>query len=247
MQLKGKNAIVTGANRGIGKAVTEVFAQNGANIWACARKQSSEFEEWLENLSKENEVEITPVYFDLTSEEEITNGIKRIIGAKQQIDVLVNNAGVSNAGLFAMTPIKSIKDVFDINFFAQLSIMQLVLRKMTRQKSGSIINICSVSGINNEKGRLAYGSSKCALAFATKTISKEVGQYGVRVNAVSPGFIDTDMWSTRDKDLFDTILSETPVSRQGSPYEVANLVKFLASDESAYITGRNIVIDGGRL
>ena len=191
--LKGKTAIVTGANRGIGLAVVKTFAQNHADILACARTQTTEFEKEMKALALQYDVSIQPVYFDLSDENATTAAVKQLIRNTDHIDILVNNAGVTTAGLFGMTSIAQIKQTFDVNFFAQLSITQLVTKKMVRNHSGSVINICSVSGLSNEKGRLAYGSSKAALAFATKTLAIELGASGIRVNAVSPGFIDTDM------------------------------------------------------
>ena len=245
--LKGKTAIVTGANRGIGLAVVKTFAQNHADILACARTQTTEFEKEMKALALQYDVSIQPVYFDLSDENATTAAVKQLIRDTDHIDILVNNAGVTTAGLFGMTSIAQIKQTFDVNFFAQLSITQLVTKKMVRNHSGSVINICSVSGLSNEKGRLAYGSSKAALAFATKTLAIELGASGIRVNAVSPGFIDTDMWRQRSDELRTTVLNETPLVRQGSPVDVAKAVLFLASDDSSYITGRNIIVDGGRM
>ena len=245
--LKGKTAIVTGANRGIGLAVVKTFAQNHADILACARTQTTEFEKEMKALALQYDVSIQPVYFDLSDENATTAAVKQLIRNTDHIDILVNNAGVTTAGLFGMTSIAQLKQTFDVNFFAQLSITQLVTKKMVRNHSGSVINICSVSGLSNEKGRLAYGSSKAALAFATKTLAIELGASGIRVNAVSPGFIDTDMWRQRSDELRTTVLNETPLVRQGSPVDVAKAVLFLASDDSSYITGRNIIVDGGRM
>ncbi len=245
--LKGKTAMVTGANRGIGMAVIKIFAQNHADIIACARTQTPEFENTLHELAAKYDIDISPAYFDLSDEEAMTSAVKQIIKNTEHIDILVNNAGVTTAGFFSMTPISRIKQVFEINYFAQLSIIQLAAKKMTRQRSGSIINVCSVSGLSNEKGRLAYGSSKAALAFATKTLAVELGANGIRVNAVSPGFIDTDMWKERDDALREKVLGETPLARMGTPEDVAKAILFLASDDSSYITGRNIIVDGGRM
>lgn len=245
--LKGKTAMVTGSNRGIGLAVVKLFAKNHADILACARTQTPEFEKEMQELANEYGISILPVYFDLSDEAAATSAVKQLIKNTARIDILVNNAGVTTVGLFGMTPVAKIKQVFDINFFAQLSITQLVTKKMSRNHSGSVINICSVSGLSNEKGGLAYGSSKAALAYATKTLAVELGANGIRVNAVSPGFIDTDMWKERDEDLRSSLLSKTPLARQGSPEDVAKAVLFLASDDSSYITGRNIIVDGGRI
>ena len=118
---------------------------------------------------------------------------------------------------------------------------------MMRAKAGSIINMASVSGVVNSQGDIAYGSSKAAGIFATKTMALELGPYGIRVNSVSPGFIATDMWKDRRSEVYDKVLRETPLGRQGTPEEVAKVVLFLASDMSSYITGQNIVVDGGRM
>lgn len=246
MKLEEKKAIVTGANKGIGLAIVETFAKHGCDVYACARAKNIAWEEYLETISKKNEVSIVPVYFDLADESGMKRELKNILG-NDNIDILVNNAGVSKDSLFLMTSMKDMREMFEINYFSQLAIIQLVTKKMMRQKTGSIINICSVSGIENETGRLAYGSSKSALAFATKTLSLELGQYGIRVNAVSPGFIDTDMWRNRTQDLYEKVLNETPLMKQGTVEDVSNAVLFLASDDSKYITGHNLVVDGGRM
>ena len=133
-------------------------------------------------MSEENHVWIQPVYFDLSNEEEIKAGIKQIASDKQPIDILVNNAGIPYGGLMTMTPISKLKEVFEVNYFSQILMMQLVSRYMMRQKSGSIINMASVGGIETNAGYLAYGSSKAALIWATKCVAKELGVYNIRVN-----------------------------------------------------------------
>lgn len=245
--LRGKTAIITGTSRGIGLATVEVFAQNGAVIWACARLQSNEFEKKLEEIAEKNAVDIKPVYFDVTDEEALREAIRLIEKEAKTIDILVNNAGISVECIFAMTSMKMMRKTLDVNFLAQLNLTQFVSRHMMKNKRGCIVNIASASGLDCQEGGMAYGSSKAAVIFASRTLALELGKYGIRVNAVSPGFIDTDMWENRKEDIKKKILSETPLHRQGTTREVAQTILFLASDMSSFITGQNIVVDGGRI
>lgn len=243
----GKTVMITGANRGIGFATVEVFAEQGADIWACARTQTDEFEDRLKALADKNAVTITPIYFDVTEEKEVKDAVKRIGNYSRMIDVLVNNAGISIERLFHMTSSEMMEKAMKTNFLSQVLLSQLVSRYMMKAKSGSIINIASISGIEGKQGSIAYGSSKAAVIFSTKTMARELGKYGIRVNSISPGFIATDMWEGRSGEIKDKILKETPLHRQGTPKEIANVILFLASELSSYITGQNIVVDGGRL
>ena len=245
--LAGKTAIVTGTNRGIGAATVETFAKNGATIWACARDKSELFENRITELAIKFNVQITPIYFDVTDELEVKKAIREIGKETSRIDVLVNNAGISVEKLFSMTSMDVMRNTMETNFFSQMHISQVVSRYMMKQKAGSIVNVGSVSGVERKEGGTAYGSSKAAVIFSTKTMAFELGHYGIRVNSVSPGFIATDMWENRSKMVIDEIQKETPLGRQGTPYEVANAILFLASDLSSYITGQNIIVDGGRL
>lgn len=244
--LRGKTVVITGSNRGIGLATVEVFAENGASIWACARLQSDEFESKLEQIAKKNSVDIKPIYFDITDDNASKEAI-RIIGKEAKtIDILVNNAGVSVERFLSMTSMGVIRDTFDVNFLAQVNLVQLVSRYMIKNKSGCIVNVASVAGMDCEEGGLAYGSSKAAVIFSTKTMALELGKYGIRVNSISPGFIDTDMWKNRREDIRAKIVSETSLHRQGTSREVAQTILFLASDMSSFVTGQNLVVDGGR-
>lgn len=244
--LKGKIALVTGSNRGIGLAVVEIFAKNGATVYAGARTQSDEFEEKLVVYEKEFGVKVKPLYFDVTDKEEMKTAVKTVGVECGRIDILVNNAGISVEKLLTMTSMDVMKDVLNSNFLSQVTMVQLALRYMMKNKSGAIVNVASVAGMEPEIGGVAYGSSKAAVLFSTGTMAKELAPYGIRANSVSPGFIATDMWERRDDSVKEKIMSETPLKRQGTPVEVANVVLFLASDMSSYITGQNIVVDGGR-
>ena len=243
----GKTVLITGSNRGIGRAATEAFAAEGASVLACARKQTPEFEADMAGLAEKYDVEITPVYFDLADEEAVKNAIKQIATDKKRIDVLVNNAGVAFGGLMTMTPISKLKEVFQINYFSQILMMQQVSKLMMRQKSGVIINMASVGGIETNAGYLAYGSSKAALIWATRCVSKELAPYGIRVNAVAPGLTKTEMGLYKSEEELNKVVSRSSLKRLAKPEEIAQGILFLASERSSFTTGTILTIDGGRL
>jgi 3-oxoacyl-[acyl-carrier protein] reductase len=243
--LKGKNAIITGCNRGIGKAIVEVFAENGANVWACARKQTDEFETFISELAQKYNVILKPVYFDLTDYEQIKNGVREIMLEKKPVDVLVNNAGiVPESLLFTMTPMEQMKNTFEVNFFAQIFLTQLVTRIMNRQKKGRIIFISSISGLDG-LGQFEYASSKAAIIGTTKKLAQELGQLGILVNAIAPGLIETDMIKKLKSDVTKELINRSVLKRFAAPREIANAVLFFASDLSTYITGQILRVDGG--
>ncbi len=241
-----KNAIVTGAAGGIGRAIVKELAEKGYNIWACVRQESDEFSEYIDGVAAESGVWIKEVAFDLSDDEAIKTSIREIVKEKKSIDVLVNNAGIAYGGLLQMTPIDKLREVFQINYFAPVLIMQSVSKAMVRQKYGSIINIASVGGIETNPGYLAYGSSKASLIWATKSIAKELGVYGIRVNAVAPGLTDTEMGNYKSEEELVKVIDRTPMKRMAKPCEIAKAVSFLASDEASYITGEIMKVDGGR-
>lgn len=245
-RLSGKTAIITGTNRGIGKEILISFAREGADIWACARQESDEFTKFICEIEKENKVSIRPVYFDLADENQVKTAIKSIIQEKKKIDILVNNAGIAYGATFQMTSIEKMKEVFEVNFFSQIYIMQLVSRHMMKQKRGSIINMASVGGIETNPGYLAYGSSKAALIWATKCLSKEIGIYGVRVNAIAPGLTETSMGYYKSEEELQKVINRTSLRRMGMPNEIVEAVLYLASDDASFITGQVLQVDGGR-
>lgn len=245
-RLQGKNAIITGARTGIGFATLELFAQHGANIWACVKQEDREFSDRIADIAEVNGVWIKPVYFDLSDDHGISTGIKSIILEHKNIDILVNSAGVVGGNaLFQMTKITEMKRVFDVNFFSVMSIIQWVSRVMCRQKSGSIINISSIAGLDGDPAQLEYSASKAAISCATKKLAIEFGKYGLRVNAVAPGMTDTKMLAQMNRETQNGMLEKVILSRIADPLEIAGAILFLASDESSYITGQTIRVDGG--
>jgi Dehydrogenases with different specificities (related to short-chain alcohol dehydrogenases) len=246
MILEGKNAIVTGANRGIGRKTVEIFARNGANIWACARKKTDDFENGIKELSKEYNVSIEPIYFDLAKADQIKEAMKEIVSKKEQIDILVNNAGmISENKLFQMTTIEEMKELFEVNFFSHIIITQYISRVMIRQKYGSIVNVASIAALDGDPAQLEYVSSKAAIIGATKKLAIELGKYNIRVNALAPGLTDTDMASNMRNEYLEKTIQKTIMKRLGNAEEIANAIMFLASDLSSYITGQIMRVDGG--
>lgn len=245
MLLQSKTAIITGCNRGIGKAILRVFAENGADIFACVRKETDEFTEIKENLESKTGVTITPVYFDFAESEQVKAGIKAIISFKKQIDILVNNAGVATGSVFHMTSLQNMKQEFEINFFSQILFTQSISRYMSRFRSGSIINIASVAGLRGDAGTTSYGSSKAALMFVTKTIATELGVMNIRVNAIAPSLTMTDMFDQTDEKSRNKLIESSALKRPAEAVEIANVALFLASDLSSYVTGQLLRVDGG--
>lgn len=243
--LEGKNAIVTGCSRGIGKGIVEILAQNGANIWACARKKDVEFEKMLESVSNEYKVEIKPIYFELADKNELKAAVKIIMSDKKNVDILVNNAGITYNALFQMSTIDKINEVMDINFVSPFIFTQYIVKLMLKNKSGSIINISSSAALDGNSGRSVYGASKAALLCATKALSEELGDQGIRANVIAPGITKTDMLSSMTDEVINETVTKTDMKRAGMPSDIANAVLFLASDLSSYITGQVLRVDGG--
>ena len=242
-----KTIIITGANRGIGRASVKAFAEQGYDIWACARKPGETFEADMAEEAARTGAAITPIYFDLLDEEAVKAGVKQILSEKRDVDALLNCAGIPYGALFTMTPLEKLREVYQVNVFAQVQLMQLVARRMMRQKRGCIINLCSAGGIEAQPGYLAYGSSKAAMIWITKCASRELGPYNIRVNGIAPGLIDTDMGGFKSEAERDKVLARTSLGRLGRPEEVAAAAVYLASEDAAFMTGQIMVLDGGRV
>ena len=244
--VSGKNAIVTGARRGIGHATVEILAKNGANVWACAREYDQGFENWCIELEKSTGCKVRPLYFDLCDDEAIKEAFKKIKQEKQSIDILVNVAGCVHNANFSMTSMKIMEELFDINYFKQIQFTQYILKLMMKQKTGSIINISSSGALDGNAGRTAYNATKAALISTTQTMARELGSMGIRVNAIAPGLIDTDMANKNTPiEIMQNEIEGTSLRRIGTPEEVANVIMFLASDLSSYVTGQIWRVDGG--
>ena len=243
--LQDKIAVVTGANRGIGKHITETFAENGANIIACMRVINPESDKWIKNLESKFNISINPVMVDLSDEKSVKESIKEIFSISKRIDVLVNNAGIASGALFQMTPIAELRKIFEINFFSQIVLSQGIAKIMVRNKSGSIINISSTAAFIADPGTLAYGSSKSAFARATQSMANELGLSNIRVNAIAPSVTKTDMFDQMSPEARDKLINSSALKRAAEPKEIANVALFLASELSSFVTAQVIRVDGG--
>ncbi len=244
--LKGKTAFITGTNRGLGKVFVEECAKNGADVIAHARKETLEFLSFLENIARTYGVKTKPVFFDMTDTEAMKNAVRQITLEKIPVNVLINSAGVAHGALLQMTAMAKIKEVFEINLFSHMQLTQLLLRYMVKSGGGSIVNIASVFGMDLQQGQCAYGLSKAALIAFTKTLAAECGANGVRVNAVAPGLTDTDMATEMEEKWQKQMIGASAMKRLARPEEIAKAVVFLASDESSFINGQVLRVDGGK-
>ncbi len=244
--LENKVCLITGASRGIGLATARRFAQEGALVYANVRHPKN-LDELYEELSREYEGSIRAVYFDVRDEDASKQAIMRIKKEAGRLDVLVNNAGVMQDALIGMIPRSLMQEIYETNVFGVMNMLQLAVKLMGRQKSGSIINLSSIVGIEGNPGQLVYSATKGAVAAITKTAAKELAAQGIRVNAVAPGMIDTDMYRSIGEERVKDQIERIRMGKLGTPEEVADAILFLASDLSRYITGEIIGVNGGAM
>ena len=241
-----KCALITGATRGIGKQIAITLAKQGYNIALNYRKVNGE----LENTKKEIEkigVQILAVKGDVANFEDCENFVKQVIERFGQIDVLVNNAGITKDMLLMRMKKEDFEQVIDTNLVGTFNVTKNVVPYMMKARSGRIINISSVVGISGNAGQTNYSASKAGIIGFTKSLAKEIASRNILVNAVAPGFIETNMTDVLKDDVKQEIAKNIPLKRMGTAQDVANVVKFLASDDSSYITGQVINVDGGML
>lgn len=239
-----KVAFITGATRGIGKSIALKLASCGYDIAINYRTENDDLTKLLNEIKGFN-VRCIAVCGDVSDFEACTNMIKQIISEFGKIDVLVNNAGITRDMLLMRMKESDFTDVIDVNLVGTFNITKNVIPYMMKQKNGRIINISSVVGITGNAGQTNYSASKAGIIGFTKSLAKEVGSRNILVNAVAPGFIQTDMTDILKDEIKQELIKNIPLKRFGNATDVANVVKFLASKESSYITGQVINIDGG--
>ncbi|MBQ7678511.1 MAG: SDR family oxidoreductase [Butyrivibrio sp.] len=245
--LTGKNAVITGCNRGIGLAILKTFVQHGARVYAMIRKENPDFEADCRELTAQTGTEITVVYADFADPDAVKRAGKEILGYKEPIDVLVHNVGIGPpVRMFTMTDMAGIRQTFEVNLFSAVGLSQLLCRNMMRNKQGSIIFLSSAAAYDGGMS-LEYNSSKAAVIGAMRSMAVQLGQYQIRVNAIAPGFIGTEMGDSMDPHLQEITLNRCIMKRQGQPEEIADAALFLASDLSRFMTGQVLRVDGGIL
>lgn len=241
--LEGKVCLVTGANRGIGKAIAERYAEEGATVFANARQDAS-LDDWAKECSGKNPGTVIPIYFDITNGAACKEAIMKIKSDCGKIDVLVNNAGMVTYEMLPMIDFDQLRNMFEVNVIAMIQLVQLASRIMTRQKSGSIINMSSIVGVQGVKGQLGYSATKGAVISITKSAAKELAEHNIRVNAIAPGMVGTErLIGVFEKNL-DEKLSHIGMGRMATPEEIADACVYLGSDLSTYVTGQILGVDG---
>ena len=241
-----KVAFITGGSRGIGKEVALKFADNGYNIVINYVSDKTDTQELEKEFTKRG-VEALIIKADVTNTEQIENLVKEVIEKFGKIDVLVNNAGVTKDNLLMRMSEEEFDKVVEVNLKGTFIVTKAVIKYMMKKRSGSIINLSSVVGVAGNAGQANYSASKAGIIGFTKSVAKELASRNIRANAVAPGFIETDMTAVLSDSVKENIHNQIPLKRMGSAKEVANLIYFLGSDESSYITGQTINIDGGML
>ena len=239
-----KVVFVTGGSRGIGKAIALKYAQNGYNVVINYVSDKTNVEELQKEFTKLN-VECLIEKADVSKSEEVEKIVKKAIEKFNKIDVLVNNAGITRDGLLMRIKEEDFDKVIEINLKGTFLITKSVIPYMLKKRDGKIINLASVVGVTGNAGQCNYSASKAGIIGFTKSIAKELASRNIRANAIAPGFIDTDMTSILSDEVKDSINVQIPMKRMGTTQEIANVAYFLGCEESSYITGQVINIDGG--
>jgi len=244
MNLSGKTAIVTGGSRGIGRSIALKLAEKGANVVVNYTNNASKAQEVVDEVKKMG-VEALALKADVSSEDDVKALVKEVSKHFDTIDILVNNAGITRDTLVIRMKDEDWDKVMDINLKGTYLMYEADWKKMMKQRSGKIVNITSVVGIMGNAGQANYAASKAGVIGFTKSIAKEFAPRGINVNAVAPGFIQTDMTDKLPEEVKENYAASIPLGRLGSPEDVANIVAFLCSEEADYLTGQVINVDGG--
>jgi 3-oxoacyl-[acyl-carrier protein] reductase len=237
--LDGKVALVTGGSRGIGAAISRELARAGAKVAVNYRAGQEAADEVA------GEIGGLAVLADVSNAEEVKALIERVEGELGDIDAVVNNAGITRDTLIARMTDDEWETVIDTNLRGTFNTCRAVSRKMLRRRAGSIVNLSSVVGLHGNPGQANYAASKAGIIGLTKALARELGSRGVRVNAIAPGYISTELTNVLSEEARGLILQNTPLGRLGKPEDVAGAVRFLCSDEAAFITGEVLLVDGG--
>lgn len=243
--LDGKVAVVTGGTRGIGWAAAQILAEHGATVVLAGHSSMTLLEQRIADLQGSFNAKAEGMLLDVKDAIQVRNFYSAVHKMHRRLDILVNNAGVLDDSLLGMTKVESFTNTFDINVLGVILNMQYASRLMSRNRSGSIINIASIIGRFGNAGQVVYGGSKAAVIGMTLSAAKELAPLNIRVNAVAPGFIDTDMVRQLPSEIYRERLGSIKMGRIGQAKDVANAILFFASELSSYVTGQVLGVDGG--
>jgi 3-oxoacyl-[acyl-carrier protein] reductase len=243
--LKGKKVLITGASRGLGKKMAESLAAQGAHVIFNYRGDEQKAMELKEELQKLGASDVTALLFDVTNTAQMKEAVEKFVEANGPITGLVNNAGISKDQIVLRMKEEDVVNTINTNLTSAIMLTQILSRSFLKAEDVSVVNISSIVGLMGNASQIAYSASKAGLIGFTKSYAKELASRNVRCNAICPGFITTDMTHALDEKVKEAYLTSIPLKRMGNPDEVANLVCFLLSKASAYITGETIKIDGG--
>ena len=244
MELSGKTALVTGAGRGIGAAIAKKLADKGATVIINYSGNDKAAQDTLDDIAADgNKAEIYKC--NVADYEEVEQMIQYVVQKYKKIDILINNAGITRDGLIMRMSEKDFDDVIDVNLKGTFNCIRHVARQMIKQRCGRIVNMSSVVGIAGNAGQVNYAASKAGVIGITKSAAKELAARGITVNAIAPGYIDTDMTRVLSDDIKDDIVSQIPLKRMGQVSDIADAAVFLVSDRASYITGQVLSVDGG--
>lgn len=244
MNLSGKTAIVTGGSRGIGKAIALKLAEKGANIVVNYTSNSNMADETVKEIKNMGR-EALAIKADVSNPDDVKNLVNEVEKSFGGIDILVNNAGITRDTLLIRMKDDEWDQVMNVNLKGTFLCTKLVSKRMMKQRSGKIVNITSVVGIIGNAGQANYSASKAGVIGFTKSTAKELSSRGINVNAVAPGFIQTEMTEKLSEEVIDNYAKNIPLGKLGKPEDVANVVAFLCSQEASYLTGQVINVDGG--
>ena len=242
--LTGKVCIITGGSRGIGKAIAQCFAQNGAIVYATATKPGS-IESWADEFNKTVSGEVRSQYFDIADEKLVRDAVMQVKRNCGHIDGLVNNAGVEFNELIGMISHSNMVKMFSVNVYGTINMLQMVSRVMARQPNGgSIVNIVSMTALRGNRGQLVYSATKGAVVSVTKSAAKELAPKKIRVNAIAPGLTNTDMMKQADPEKLQSRINNICMGRLAEPEDIAKACLFMVSDLSVYVSGQVLAVDG---
>jgi 3-oxoacyl-[acyl-carrier protein] reductase len=247
LRLDGKIAFVTGSTRGIGWATSRVFASLGATVVLNGHSDERLLQDRVEELQALGSTASTGMFFDVSDRQQTEAAYREILRTHKRLDILVNNAGIFRGAFLGMIPAELIAETFAVNTFSAINNVQQAARLMVRNRTGAIVNVSSIIGRVGTEGQSVYAASKAALIGLTLSAAKELAPKGIRVNAVAPGFIETELVDHLSGEARETTLKSIKMARFGCPVDVANSIAFLVSDLASYITGQVLGVDGGML